>query len=130
MSEEEINIMRREMDRVQQDRLSHLEARIESIDDRLSVEMTKMETRFDHRLSQQETLIAERSASIAVKRAFGHLGVDVDNPSELKQFNENLQFSGMVRETMIKSLLAILASVCGVIGVSVAMFFKAKAGIP
>lgn len=121
--------MRREMDRIVQQRLVHLDSRIEDLDDKIRHELESMEVRLKERMDSCEEIMMQKTANAAIKMTFNHLGVDVDSPVDLERFRNDLRFSGMVRESMVKSFFAIVAAICGVIGVSVAMFFKAKLGV-
>ena len=130
MSEDELYIARREMDRVQQDRLSHIESRIDDLANKVKYEVGEVEQRISARISLSEQLMAEQSASLAVRRTFLHLGVDVDNAVDLQRFRDDLRFGGVFRTAATKGFLALLAAICGGIGLSIVMVFKEKTGMP
>ena len=49
---------------------------------------------------------AERSAEKAVKHTFAILGVDIDDPEQVQEFQNNLQFSAGIRKAVKQSWLA------------------------
>ncbi len=130
MSNDELNLMRREMDRLTQERLVHLEERLEDLDEKVMREIAGLEGRVLERLTRSEKAMANEAAVIAVRQAFCHLGVDVDKPSELQQFRDDLRFGGVFRNAVTRGFFAILAAVAGGIGLSVWLAFKERLGIP
>lgn len=130
LREDDLLMARREMDRVQQDRLSHIEMRIDDLANKVEREVSAVEQRISDRISRSEQLMAEQSAALAVKRTFSHLGVDVDNVQDLQRFRDDLRFGGVFRTAATKSFLALLAAICGGIGLSIWLVFKEKAGLP
>ena len=130
MARREMERVQQEMDRVQQDRLSHLETRIDDLANKVKHEVVEVEKRISARISLSEQLMAEQSAALAVKRTFQHLGVDVDSATDLQRFRDDLRFGGVFRTAATKSFLALLAAICGGIGLSIWLVFKEKAGLP
>jgi hypothetical protein len=49
---------------------------------------------------------ADRAAEKAVKKTFAILGVDIDEPKEVREFQESLRFSEKLRGIADKSLTA------------------------
>lgn len=126
---EELATLRREMDRVQQDRLCHLEAKLDEIDSWVRSELLTLDERLEAKLSRSEATLIDRAAQRAVKQAFSHLGVDVDIPSDLQRFRDDLRFGGVFRAAATKSFFALVAAVFGGIGLSVWMAFKDNIGL-
>ena len=69
---------------------------------------------------------ATAAADLAVKRMFGIIGVDVDNPEKVEQFREELRFNRQVKKmsdraifvaigTLVATGLAIIAGKLGII---------------
>lgn len=116
----EFNILRRRLDDQQMERLSHLEGRIEHLDERIQHELSTLDLRIEHKLMQAESRIAER----AVHQAFGHLGVNVDSPEDLKRFQDDLRFGGLFRSAAYKGFFSIVAAVSGGIGLSIWLALK------
>ena len=59
---------------------------------------------------QQKQLI-EESADKAIKKTFAILGVDIDDPSEVEEFRQDLRFSGRMRAAMDKGFMAVTSAV-------------------
>lgn len=57
-------------------------------------------------------LFSEKSADRAVKRTFAILGVDVDDPKQVAEFQEDLRFGSMMRKIANRGVLAIIGAVC------------------
>lgn len=126
---EEIATLRRDMDRVQQERLSHLETKLDELDSWVRNELLVLDERLEIKLSKSESFLIDRAAQKAVKQAFSHLGVDVDSPSELQRFRDDLRFGGVFRTAATKSFFALVAAVFGGIGLSIWMAFKDNIGL-
>jgi uncharacterized protein (DUF697 family) len=56
---------------------------------------------------------ALRSAEIAVKRVFAIMGVDIDKPKDVQEFQQNLQFGATMRTAVDRGLLAVVVVVAG-----------------
>ena len=125
---EELAILRREMDQVQQERLSHVETKLSSLDEWVRLELANFYGRIENRLVQYETMLIDRAAQMAVKRAFSHLGVNVDDATELQRFRDDLRFGGVFRNAATKSFFAMIAAIFGGIGLSIWMAFKDQFG--
>jgi transcriptional regulator of NAD metabolism len=55
--------------------------------------------------------LADKSADLAVKKVFLILGVDVDQPSEVKAFQESLRFSEEMRRLASKGATAAIVTI-------------------
>jgi hypothetical protein len=53
---------------------------------------------------------ANASAAAAVKKTFAILGVDVDSPSQVKEFQESLRFGEKLRKASDQGMLALAAA--------------------
>ena len=126
---QEMTVLRREMDRVQQDRLAHLERKLDDLDGWVRTELSALDQRIETKLMQTETALIDRAAKAAVKQAFAHLGVDVDSPAELQRFRDDLRFGGVFRTAATKSFFALLAALFGGVGLSLWMAFKDNLGL-
>lgn len=65
----------------------------------------------------------------AVHQVFSDLGVNVDDPTDLQRFRDNLQFGGVFRHAVEKSFYAVLAAIAGAIGLAIWVVFKERMGI-
>ena len=127
--QQELTVLRRKMDHVQQDRILHLETRFDDLEARVSRELRGLDERIETKLRAAELLLVEKAAKLAVKQAFVHLGVDVDNPSDLQRFRDDLRFGGVFRVAAAKSFFALIAAVFGGLGLSLWMVFKDNLGL-
>lgn len=118
------------MDRVQQDRLAHLESKLDELDAWVRIELTNLDQRIERKVAEHKEMLVERAAKLAVKQAFTHLGVDVDDPKDLQQFRDDLRFGGVFRHAATKGFFAVLAAIFGGIGLSLWLSFKEKMGWP
>ena len=125
----ELEAMRREMDRVQQERLGHLETKIDELDAWVRSELHNMDVRYEEGWKRKERMLIEDAAHKAVKVAFGHLGVNVDDPGELETFRNDLRFGGVFRQAVSRSFLALIAAIFGGIGFSLWLTFKNQFGL-
>ena len=121
-------MLRQELAQTNAERLSRLENRLDNVDLMVRRELSSIDDRIKNNLEQIEMMIAERAVDMAVHRAFAHLGVDVDDPKDLQRFRDDLRFGGVFRSAAMKGFFAILAAVCGGIGLSVWLAFKARLG--
>lgn len=128
-SDDEVLFLRREMDRIYQERLSHLEIRFDELEDLVREELESLDSRVEVRMSKNEKAVIDSAAKSAVKLAFSHLGVDVDSPLELQRFRDDLRFGGVFRAAATKSFFALIAAIFGGIGLSIWMAFKDNLGL-
>jgi len=122
-------MLRQELAQTNAERLSRLESRLDNLDNAVRKELSSIDDRIKNNLEQIEMLIAERAVDMAVHRAFVHLGVDVDDPKDLQRFRDDLRFGGVFRNAAMKGFFAILAAICGGIGLSIWLAFKARLGL-
>ena len=126
---DELTMLRREIDHVQQERLSHLEVKLDELSTWVRNELATLDERLESKLSRNESTLIDRAAQRAVKQAFSHLGVDVDNPTDLQRFRDDLRFGGVFRTAATKSFFALVAALFGGIGLSLWMAFKDNIGL-
>lgn len=125
----ELAAMRRQMDHVQQERLGHLETKLDELDSWVRSEIRNIDIRNAEAWEIRGKSLSDDAANKAVKIAFSHLGVDVDNPTELQNFRDDLRFGGVFRQAMSRSFMAVIAAIFGGIGFSLWLVFKDKFGI-
>lgn len=123
-----LEVMRREIDRSQQERLAHLETKLDDLDAWIRAELHCLDTRNSEVWEIKGRILVDDAAHRAVRTAFGHLGVDVDDPNELEQFRNDLRFGGVFRQAVSRSFLALLAAIFGGIGLSFWFAFKDQFG--
>jgi len=66
---------------------------------------------------------AEHAADKAVKKTFGILGVNIDDPEKLEDFRQDLRFGGLLRRAADKGLMATITVI------ATAMAFAMGAGL-
>ena len=57
---------------------------------------------------------AEEAANKAVKKTFAILGVNIENPKEVRDFQDSLRFSDKLRKTAEKGAVAFVIAVAGI----------------
>ena len=72
-------------------------------------------TRCDH---------ADEAAEKAVKKTFAILGVDIDQPKEVREFQESLRFGDKLRKAADKGTLAFIVAFATLIGAAMWAGFK------
>jgi hypothetical protein len=60
---------------------------------------------------QQLESIADAASDKSVRKVFAILGVDIDEPSELESFRDNLRFNARLRKAADQSWLAFVGAV-------------------
>ena len=68
--------------------------------------------------SQLAQSYAEEAASMAVKKTFAILGVDVDDPRALEDFREDLRFGKKMRRAVDKGFMTAIAVITGALMVA------------
>lgn len=124
----EVAMLRREMDRSHQERLAHLETKLDELNSWVRSELLDLDIRLERNLEKSELSLIDRAAQKAVKQAFSHLGVDVDSPTDLQRFRDDLRFGGVFRAAATKSFFALVAAIFGGIGLSLWMAFRDNFG--
>jgi hypothetical protein len=119
---------RKEENRIHLERLAHLECRLDEIDDWIRRELRTLDDRIEDRMKRSERLLVTDAAHLAVKTAFGHMGVNVEEPAELENFRNDLRFGGVFRSAVSKSFFALVAAIFGGIGLSLWLTFKDQLG--
>jgi hypothetical protein len=125
----ERTFIRQELDRTNAERLLRLETRLDSLDVLVRSSMIVIDEQIKRNIKEIEISISERTIDLAVTKAFEHLGVDVNNPQDLKRFQEDLRFGGIFRDAATKGFFALLVAISGGIGLSLWLSFKQKLGI-
>ena len=128
MPNDEFNSLRHEVERSHRRELDLLRARLDDLAKQVEMELIGIEGRIEKRMESCELKIAHHAVDLAVRRAFGHMGVDVDDPKDLQTFRDDLRFGGVFRSAAAKSFFALIAALFGGIGLSVWMAFKDQFG--
>ncbi len=69
---------------------------------------------------------ADDAAEKAVKKTFAILGVDIDQPKEVREFQESLRFGDRLRKAADKGLLAFVAGFAALFVAALWAGFKIK----
>jgi len=72
---------------------------------------------------------ADRAASAAVKKTFAILGVNIDEPCEVRDFQESLRFGDKLRKAADKGFLFVVAAVVVLTVVALITDAKIKLGV-
>jgi uncharacterized coiled-coil protein SlyX len=128
MPNEDIDSLRHEIERSHRRELDLLRSRLDDLAQRVELELVGLDVKIERRLEASEMRVAHQAVDMAVKKAFGHLGVDIDDPKDLQVFRDDLRFGGVFRSAATKSFYAMLLAIFGGIGLSLWMAFKDQFG--
>lgn len=87
-----------------------------------------------HRLTEHEVearieKAVTQAVTLAIHDVFSLLGVDVNDPIDLQRFRDDLRFGGVFRNAATKGFMALIAAICGGIGLSLWMALKDNMGL-
>lgn len=87
-----------------------------------------------HRLTEREVEVriekaVTQAVALAIHDVFSLLGVNVDDPIDLQRFRDDLRFGGVFRNAATKGFMALIAAICGGIGLSLWMALKDNMGL-
>lgn len=120
---------RRRFDDITGDRLNRLESRIDMMDTFVRNELLSIDTKIKNMMEISSSEIAEKAVDMAVRRAFSHFGVDVDDPKDLQKLRDDIKFGGNFRTILITGMMSIFGAICGAVGVSIwTLFFSHVSG--
>jgi hypothetical protein len=128
MQNDDADSLRHELERSHRRELDLLRTRLDDLAQRVEHELMGLDVRIEKKLEASEMKVANQAVDMAVKKAFGHLGVDIDDPKDLRVFRDDLRFGGVFRSAATKSFFALLAAIFGGIGLSIWMAFKDQLG--
>ena len=69
---------------------------------------------------------ADLAAEKAVKNVFSILGVNIDEPKEVREFQDSLRFSDRLRKTADKGIIAFVISIAGLLAAALFVGLKTK----
>jgi len=70
---------------------------------------------------------ADAAANKAVKQTFAILGVDIDRPEQVREFQQSLRFGELFHNAAKKGLFTLVSAIIG--GLAVAMWYGFKISI-
>lgn len=127
--ESERTQIRREVDRTNRELLVLMQRRLDTLEEEVRHELSGLDTRIQVHLERSETRVADTAIKSAVTIAFGHLGVDVNDPHDLQTFRDDIRYGGYLRSAFTKGMVAFLLAICGAMGLSFWMVFKSHLGL-
>jgi DNA helicase IV len=80
---------------------------------------------FSH-IHRERCQYAEDAADRAVEKTFARLGVDVNNPSELKKFQDSLRFGEKLLNMADKGIIAAIVTGVGMLMAALFLGIKTK----
>ena len=128
MPNDDADSLRHELERSHRRELDLLRSRLDDLAQRVEFEMVGLDVRIEKKLEVSEMRVAHQAVEMAVKQAFGLLGVDVNDPKQLQGFRDDLTFGGLFRDAAKKGFYAMLATMAGIIGTSVVIVIKSYFG--
>lgn len=124
----DVDLLRHEIEQSHRRELDLLRLRLDDLAKQVDHELIGIESRIEKKMEASEMKIAHQAVDLAVRRAFGHMGVDIDDPKDLQTFRDDLRFGGVFRSAATKSFFALVAALFGGIGLSIWMAFKDQFG--
>lgn len=124
----ERTFVRREVDKTNRELLILMQRRIDMLEEEVRHELNGLDSRIQAHFERSETRVADKAITTAVSTAFGHLGVDVNNPHELQEFREEIRWGGYMRAAFTKGMIAFLLAICGAMGLSFWVAIKNHVG--
>jgi hypothetical protein len=108
--------------------LDLLRSQLTDLAQRVEQELIDLDSKIEKKLEASEMRVAHQAVDMAIKQAFGHLGVDVNDPRQLQAFRDDLTFGGLLRDAAKKGFYALLATMAGIIGTSIVIVIKSYFG--
>lgn len=124
----DVELLRYEVEQSHRRELDLLRSRLDDLAKQVDNELIGIDIKIEKKLEASEMKIAHQSVDLAVRQAFGHMGVDIDDPKDLQTFRDDLRFGGVFRSAATKSFFALVAAIFGGIGLSIWMVFKDQFG--
>lgn len=124
----DVDLLRHEVEQSHRRELDLLRSRLDDLAKQVEHELLGIESKIEKKMEASEMKIAHHAVDLAVRRAFGHMGVDIDNPKDLQTFRDDIRFGGVFRSAATKSFFALVAALFGGIGLSIWMAFKDQFG--
>jgi hypothetical protein len=128
-NDDDADSLRHELERSHRRELDLLRSRLDDLAQRVEIELVGLDARIEKKLEASEMKVAHQAVDMAVQKAFGHLGVDINDPKDLQIFRDDLRFGGVFRSAATRSFYALLAAIFGGIGFSIWLAFKDHFGL-
>jgi hypothetical protein len=128
MSNEDADSLRHELERSHRRELDLLRSRLDDLAQRVEFELVGLDARIEKKLEASEMKVAHQAVDMAVKQAFAYMGVDVTDPQQIQAFRDDVTFGGLIKDAAKKSFYAMLATIGGIIGMSIVIAFKSYFG--
>ena len=125
---DDADYLRHELERSHRRELDLLRSRMDVLAQRVENELVGLDSRIEKKLEASEMKVAYKAVDMAVKQAFAYMGVDVSDPQQIQAFRDDVTFGGLLKDAARKSLYAMLATIGGVIGMSLIVIFKSYFG--
>ena len=105
-----------------------LRSQLSDLTQRVEQELIGLDSKIEKKLEDSELKVAHQAVDMAVKKAFAYMGVDVNDPQQIQAFREDITFGGLLKDAAKKSFYAMLATIGGVIGMSIIISLKSYFG--
>jgi len=128
MPNDDADSLRNELERSHRRELDLLRSRLDDLAQRVESELVGLDTRIEKKLEASEMKVAHKAVDMAVKQAFAYMGVDVTDPQQIQAFRDDVTFGGLMKDAAKKSFYAMLATIGGIIGMSIVIAFKSYFG--
>jgi len=105
-----------------------LRSQLSDLTQRVEQELIGLDSKIEKKLEDSELKVAHQAVDMAVKKAFAYMGVDVNDPQQIQNFRDDITFGGLIKDAAKKSFYAMLATIGGVIGMSIIISLKSYFG--
>jgi len=128
MTNDDADSLRHELERSHRRELDLLRSRMDDLAQRVENELVGLDVRIERKLEASEMKVAHQAVDMAVKQAFAYMGVDVNDPQQIQNFRDDITFGGLIKDAAKKSFYAMLATIGGIIGMSIVISLKSYFG--
>ena len=105
-----------------------LRSQLSDLTQRVEQELIGLDSKIEKKLEDSELKVAHQAVDMAVKKAFAYMGVDVNDPQQIQAFRDDVTFGGLLKDAAKKSFYAMLATIGGIIGMSIVISLKSYFG--
>jgi uncharacterized coiled-coil protein SlyX len=122
------DVLYRDLHIAQRREFDLLRSQLSDLTQRVEQELIGLDSKIEKKLEDSEMKVAHQAVDMAVKQAFAYMGVDVNDPQQIQNFREDITFGGLIKDAAKKSFYAMLATIGGIIGMSIVISLKSYFG--
>ena len=122
------DVLYRDLHIAQRREFDLLRSQLSDLTQRVEQELIGLDSKIEKKLEDSELKVAHQAVDMAVKKAFAYMGVDVNDPQQIQAFRDDVTFGGLLKDAAKKSFYAMLATIGGIIGMSIVISLKSYFG--